>query len=276
MTRSPDGPISRLSYNVLLMRKLFLFTIAFAFVALAQQAQAPVEITSEPHHHLALENMFVRVFAVTVDPGQSTLLHRHGRDYLSVAVGDAQITNAREGAPPAQVNFKDGDTRFTPAGLVHAITNTGSKPFHNSTIELLAPTTNQKSCTESCSIPVPCDSADKSACATATKLVTSDQWSVTLINLPPGAKYPQHTHLANFLVVPLADADVSVQNQDQPAAPAHFKMNQVTWNNPVVHTVTNTGKTTARTIVLEFRGRPAGEGSESMGPKDAPKPHDHQ
>lgn len=257
------------------MRKLFLPLLFFSIALLAQQAQAPAEITAEPHHHLALENMFVRVYAVSVDPGQSTLLHRHGRDYLSIAIDDAQITNAREGAQPAQVTFKQGDTRFTPAGLVHAITNTGNKPFLNSTIELLGPTTNQKSCTESCSIPVACDSGDKSTCPTVTKLMTADQWSVTLINLPPGATYPQHTHLANFLVVPLTESDASVENQDQPATQAHFKANAVKWNNPVVHAITNTGKTTARTVVLEFRGRPAGEGSESAGPKEAPKPHDH-
>jgi hypothetical protein len=68
---------------------------------------------------------------------------------------------------------------------------------------------------------------------------------------------------------------VTVKKQDQAETTVHYKTGEVTWNNPVVHTVTNTGKTTARTVVLEFRGRPAGEGSESMGPKDAPKPHDH-
>lgn len=258
------------------MRKLSVVILA-AFAALAQTAQAPVEITAEPHHHLAMENMFVRVFAVSVDPGQSTLLHRHGHDYLSISVGDAQITNAKEGAQPAQVAFKDGDTRFTPAGLVHAITNTGSRPFRNSTIELLGPTTNQKVCTESCSVPVNCDAAaGKSGCASVTKLITADQWSVTLIDVPPGGKYPQHTHLANYLVIPLTDSDTMIKNQDQPEVPTHRKANEVTWNNPVVHTITNTGKTAARSVVLEFRGRPAGEGPESMGPKDAPKPHDYQ
>jgi len=109
------------------------------------------------------------------------------------------------------------------------------------------------------------------------KLFSADQWSVTLVTLPPGAKYPQHTHLANFLNVPLTDADVTIKNQDQPETVVHAKVGEQTWNNPVVHTVTNTGKSTAKVVVLEFRGRPAGEGSESMGPqsKDAPKPHDH-
>jgi len=261
------------------MRKLLIVTL-FALLALTawtQQAQAPVEITSEPSHHLVLENMFVRVFAVTVDPGQSTLMHHHGHDYLGITLGDSQITNTKQGAQPAQVSIKDGDVKFTPAGLVHAITNNAAKPFHNRTIELLQPTTNQKACTESCEIPVPCDSADKTKCVTVTKLITADQWSVTLVTSPAGAKYPQHTHLANFLTIPLTDADITRKNQDQPETKVHSTTGELTWNNPVVHTLTNSGSTTAKTIVLEFRGRPAGEGSESMGPqsKDAPKPHDH-
>jgi quercetin dioxygenase-like cupin family protein len=261
------------------MRKLSIVTL-FAILALTawtQQAQAPVEVSSEPHHHLAMENMFVRVFAVSVDPGDSTLMHHHGRDYLSVSIGDAQATNAKQGAQPVAASFKDGDVRFTPAGLVHAVSNTGSTPFRNRTIELLQPTTNQKACTESCEIPVPCDSADKAKCVTVTKLFTADQWTVTLVTSPPGAKYPQHTHLANFLTIPLTDADITRKIQDQPEEAVHSKTGELTWNNPVVHTLTNSGKTTARTVVLEFRGRAAGEGSESMAPqsKEAPKPHDH-
>jgi hypothetical protein len=259
------------------MRNLSVATL-FLILALtvwAQQAQAPVEITSEPSHHLVLDNMFVRVFAVSVDPGKSTLMHRHGHDYISVALGDSQIMNTKEGAQPVPVAFKDGDVRFSAAGLVHAVSDSGSTPFRNRTIELMQPTTNQKACTEACEIPVTCEAADKSTCATVKKLFTADQWSVTMVNIPPGGKYPQHTHLANFLNVPLSDADVSMKNQDLPETAVHAKAGEVTWNNPVVHTVTNTGKTPARVVVLEFRGRPAGEGSESPGPKDAPKPHDH-
>jgi quercetin dioxygenase-like cupin family protein len=260
------------------MRKLSIAAtcLCLALTARTQQAQAPVDVTSEPHHNPVLSNMFVRVYAVSVDPGKSTLMHRHGHDYLSVSIGDAQVTNTKEGAQPVAVNFKDGDVRFTAAPLVHAVGNTGEKPFRNRTIEIMQPTTNAKACTESCAIPVPCDAADKAACASVTKLFTADQWSVTMVTLPPGAKYPQHTHLANFLNVPLADADITVKNQDQPETVVHNKTGEVTWNNPIVHTVTNSGKTTAKVVVLEFRGRPAGEGSESMGPNDAGKPHDHK
>ncbi|MCU1221329.1 MAG: Cupin domain protein [Candidatus Angelobacter sp.] len=262
------------------MRNLSIATLFFllALTAWTQQAQAPVEITSEPSHHLVLENMFVRVFAVSVDPGKSSLMHHHGHDYLSVSLGDAQIMNTKQGAQPVPASFKDGDVRFTPAGLVHAVANSGTTPFRNRTIELMQPTTNAKACAESCSIPIPCDSADKATCATVAKLFTADQWSATMVTLPPGAKYPQHTHLANFLNIPLTDAEVTIKNQDQPETVVHSKAGEQTWNNPAVHTVTNSGKSTAKVVVLEFRGRPAGEGSESMAPqsKDAPKPHDHQ
>ncbi|HEX4603026.1 MAG TPA: hypothetical protein VH724_03460 [Candidatus Angelobacter sp.] len=237
------------------MRNLSVVALLFILVLTAwtQQAQAPVEITSEPSHHKVVDNSFVRVFAVSVDPGKSSLVHRHSHDYLSVSVGDAQIINAKEGAQPVPVTFKDGDVRFTAAGLVHAVTNTGSKPFRNATIELMGPTTNQKACTDSCAVPVPCDSADKAVCVTVVKVFTSDQWSVTLATLPPGSKYAQHTHAGNFLNVPLADADVTMQIQGQPETVVHTKTGEVTWNNPVVHTVANTGKTTARVVTLEFR-----------------------
>ncbi|MGZ4829681.1 MAG: hypothetical protein ACXV78_08555, partial [Candidatus Angelobacter sp.] len=108
------------------MRNLSIATLfgILALTAWTQQAQAPVEITSESSHHLVLENLFVRVFAVSVDPGKSTLMHRHGHDYLGITLGDSQIMNTKQGAQPVPVSFKDGDVRFTPGGLVHAISNT--------------------------------------------------------------------------------------------------------------------------------------------------------
>lgn len=242
------------------MRKPFTLLLLFVLPLLAQQAQAPVEITSEPHHHQVLDNTFVRVFAVSIDPGASTLMHHHGHNYLGISIGDAQFTNAKEGAQPVAVTFKDGDTRYTPAGLNHAITNTASTPFRNVTIELLGPTTNEKTCTDSCSVPVECNSADKSKCVSVTKLITADQWTVTQVTLPAGATYPQHTHSGSFLVVPLTDAQVVMKNQDKSKTTVQLKIGEVAWNNPVAHSITNTGKTTAKSVVLEFSGQPTGGG----------------
>jgi hypothetical protein len=215
--------------------------------------QDPVEITSEPHHHLVLENKYVRAFAVSVAPKESSLVHRHGHDYLSVSLGDAQIINARAGAAPVAANFKDGDVRFSAAPVVHAVTDTGDGPFRNITVELLGPTTGQHACTESCSVPVPCDSADKAACVSVVTLMSADQWTVTLVTFPPGARYPQHAHAGSYLRVPLTDADLKTKTQDGTETAAQAKTGIITWNNPVIHSSTNAGTKTARFVVVEFR-----------------------
>ena len=103
--------------------------------------------------------------------------------------------------------------------------------------------------------------------------MSADQWSVTRVTIPAGATYPSHTHLANFLVIPVTDTDLKVKNQNGPETEVKQKVGEVRWNNPMVHTITNAGSAPAKVIVLEFRGRPAGEGSEA--PESGQKPHDH-
>jgi hypothetical protein len=234
------------------MRKaLICVALVLGFAATAQQN--PVEITSEPHHHLVLENTYVRAFAVNVAPKESSLVHRHGHDYLSVSLGDAQIINAKVGAAPVAANFKDGDVRFSITPLAHAITNTGDGPFRNITIEILAPTTGQHACTESCAVAVPCDSADKTKCVSVVKLMSADQWTVTMVTAPAGSVYPQHSHAGSFLLVPLTDADLKTKGQSGPESALHTQAGVIAWNAPVVHTVTNTGTKTAKSVVVEFK-----------------------
>jgi quercetin dioxygenase-like cupin family protein len=258
-----------------MIRTLLAATLFVSLSAGAQQKD-PVEITSEPSHHLVMENLFVRVFAVTVPPKASTLMHRHGKDYVTVALGDSEILNNKQGAAaPVVVKFKDGQVGYAAAGLVHSVADNGEGTFRNLTIELMQPTTNQKACTEACDVPVPCTSADKAQCVTETKVMGSDQWSVTNVVIPAGAVYPQHTHLANFLLIPVTDGDGKVRAQDGPETTVHLEAGKPTWNNPVVHTITNTGSKPTRVVILEFRGRPAGEGSESMGNPAKPDDHKH-
>lgn len=255
-----------------------LLAVAVLLVGLSAFAQQqPVEITSEPHHHQVLDNLFVRVYDVKIDPNQSTLMHNHKHDYLGVFLGDSDFQNIKADGQSANAKIKDGEVRFAAAPVVHAVEDKATSPFRNITIELMQPTTHEAACTESCQIQVACSSTDKAKCPSVEKLLSADQWSVTRITLPPGAVYPQHTHLANFLVVPLTDATLKVRNQDGPETESSYKTGEVRWNNPVVHTITNSGKETAKVVVLEFRGRPAGEGSESMTPDKAEqhKPHDH-
>jgi len=110
-----------------------------------------VSITTEPSHHLVLENEYVRVFDVTVAPHSETEYHQHDRDYLYVTLGDADVQSVRVGEKPVEVKLKDGDVQFVKGGFAHKAVNLGDQPFHNITIELKVPTMLQ-SCTGECEL----------------------------------------------------------------------------------------------------------------------------
>jgi len=234
------------------MKPTVFTTLMFLAVsAWSWQAPAPVEVSAEPHHHQVLDNTFVRAYAVNVAPKESTLMHHHGLNYLSVSLGDAEFQNLKEGAQPVAVKLKDGDVRFTPAPLTHQVTDVAVTPFRNITIELKQTATNQKACTESCDVPVTC--AKDVACVSITKVMTSDQWTILRTTLPAGGSYPEHAHAGNFLVVRLTDGDVKVQVKGGKETASHYEVGNVIWNGPVTHSFKNTGSKPITVVSVEFK-----------------------
>ena len=85
---------------------------------------------------ILLENEYVRVWQVSLAPGQSQQLHRHDHPYLVVAVSgamnmvetlDGQRIDAPE--PTGSVVFRDG-------GATHTLTNIGETPYVARLVEL--------------------------------------------------------------------------------------------------------------------------------------------
>jgi quercetin dioxygenase-like cupin family protein len=134
-------------------------------------------ITNEPHHHLVLQTHRVRVFDVHVAPGTSTRIHEHDYDYLFITLGDATVTSTPYRGTPSHLALHDGDVRFTKAPLIHAASDDGTQPFHNVTIELLQPASHVTACAAPC-------------------VMTSDQWTVRSVTLPPGGSVDAHDGLA--------------------------------------------------------------------------------
>jgi hypothetical protein len=177
-----------------------------SMAALAQQQ--PVEITSEPRHHLVFQNEYVRVFDVTVEPRGSTLVHRHNYDYLFVTLGDSDVVSARPGEKPVQLLLKDGETRFTAGNFSHAAINNSQLPFHNITIELLKPSTNVKTCTEPCPQPLDCPQ-DKLHCPAGEKRISSDQWSVSSWSMPANTSFDTRSLRGPSLLIAVTNLDLS-------------------------------------------------------------------
>jgi quercetin dioxygenase-like cupin family protein len=113
--------------------------IAFSLTAQAPVPLAHGNVPGEPHHHLKIENEYVRAYYVEVAPHEATQLHQHDHDYIFVSLGPADVINAVLNKPEVHLVLKDGETHFARGGFAHVARNLSDTPFRNVTIELLKP-----------------------------------------------------------------------------------------------------------------------------------------
>ena len=144
----------------------------------------------EPHHHLVLQNAFVKIFDVRVSPGDSIILHSHDQDTVAIAIGDQLVTVGVPGKPDVHQKNADGQVRLQRSGYMHSTRVDGDMPYHTVAVELLHPQTDfHNLCAEilagqplNCTDP----SATGSGDASNQPLVGSNQTTVRLVRLTPG------------------------------------------------------------------------------------------
>ncbi|MGA7382297.1 MAG: hypothetical protein WBX03_15715, partial [Terriglobales bacterium] len=119
------------------MKSLSALCTALLIAAALSAQTAEVEITAEPSHHLALQNVYVRVFQVEVAPHAATLLHRHRHDYVFVILGASEISNQVAGKPAVTLKLQDGEVRSSDGGFAHVARNLAPTPFRTVAVELL-------------------------------------------------------------------------------------------------------------------------------------------
>jgi quercetin dioxygenase-like cupin family protein len=226
--------------------------LLFLATATLAQQQQPVEITSEPSHHLVFENEYVRVFDVTVAPKATTLVHRHGYDYLFVTLGDSDVVNARVGEKPVPLHLSDGEVRYTAGNFAHAAANESDHPFHNITIELLKPSSKVEPCAGVCTVRQ-CAKEPSRACPATVRRIVADQWQVSLVKMPPSSRLEKHTHTLPHLVVAVSDLDLSSQT-DSATATIKRAPGGLAWvPSGVTHTLLNNSSKQAQFITVEFK-----------------------
>ncbi len=232
----------------------FIAAIFLAATVLAAQSVNEVEITAEPHHHLALENAYIRAFKVEVPPGQATLMHRHRHDYIYVVLGPAEVSNQVEGKPPVAMKLQDGETHSLDGGFAHIAAVTGATPFRNITIELLQDEQARKS-------PPPrwgANGEDERGLrvlngGTIDIMFVKDGVRVSEVDLQPGGVNPTHHHAGPHLAVAITDVDLRSESAGQPPTETHLKAGEIKWiPGNITHSTTNIGKQPAKMITLEF------------------------
>ena len=223
-----------------------LFLSAFILCA---QTTSEVEITAEPHHHLALQNQYVRVFKVEVAAHEATLMHRHQYDYIFVTLGASQVENDVAGKLPVTLKLQDGETRFLPGGFAHIAKDLSDQPFRNITVELL----QDKKLRQSKSAWDENRGFHILNGGTQDILFVKDNVRASEVELQPGGVLPKHHHAGPHLVVAISDLDLRSDVPGNPVSSKQLKAGDIAWvTGGLTHSLTNVGKQNAKFITLEF------------------------
>ena len=123
------------------LSRAFLFfigavTVLSAFPIVAAQEPAAIPVESESHHHVVLDNSYVRVLFVEIPPHESTLLHHHDLPYVSVPPGGADAVSVPAVAQQGTVPFRVG---YAAGGISHAVSNSSDRTMRNIAVELVRP-----------------------------------------------------------------------------------------------------------------------------------------
>ena len=202
------------------MKTLIAWFAAMCLLPLPLFAQAPeanhdvIPMDQEPHHHLALQNDFVKVFKVEVSPGDSIVLHRHDQDTIAIAVGDQEVTIGIPGKPDVHQKNADAQVRLQRGGYVHSTRVDGKTPYHTVAVELLHPQTNfHNLCVEVLpSQPLNCPEVASKASApfNSQPLLESKETRARLVRVLPHQSMPLVGFPASQLIVALDAASISV------------------------------------------------------------------
>jgi len=199
---------------------LFLSALLLSVVAQAQNpvSAPPVPLKEEPHHHLAFENAFVRVWYFDLPGHESTLLHSHDLPYIGVALTPGDYINAVAGKPEAHATADDGQLNYSKGGFAHSVRTDEGSPYHNFTIELLRPQgTSRNRCVKVIDAPFDCPVEAAGKPAVELPAFETDEVLVQVGGLPEGRFYNAGSSQQPRLFVVLSDSNLSVEVAGQKA-----------------------------------------------------------
>jgi hypothetical protein len=193
------------------------FLSALLLFILSVQAQVPasapaVALKDEPHHHLLLENAYVRAWFFDIAGHEATLLHAHDLPYLAVALMPGDYMNAVAGKPEAHVTLDDGELTYSKGGFSHVVRTDAGTVFHNFTIELLrSQGTPRNRCVKVIDGPFDCPVEAAGKPAVEIPAFETDEVLVQAGALPEGRFYNAGSSQGPRLFLILSDSAVSVE-----------------------------------------------------------------
>lgn len=116
-----------------------LFTILLLLTAIVT---AQVQVSKEPRHKKVLENKYIRVLDVWMQPGDTSMFHIHSTPSVFLILSDTKTISQIKGAEWEKGKNVAGHTwyrSFINDTLIHRVGNADTVLFHVTDIELLSP-----------------------------------------------------------------------------------------------------------------------------------------
>ena len=207
-----------MKYGLLLTLPFLAFAASFSARGQAPASATPVAVKDEPHHHLLLENGYVRAWFFDLPGHEPTLLHAHDLPYVAVALTPGDYINAVAGKPEAHVTADDGQLNYSKGGFAHVVRTDEGSPYHNFTVELLHPQANPRNrCIKVTDSAYDCPVEAAGKPAVELPAFETDELLLQQGALPEGRFYNAGSSQQPRLFLVLSDSNLSVEISGQKA-----------------------------------------------------------
>ena len=229
------------------MKALLAATLFLTASVCAQNSTTPGQMRKQ-----VFQNDRLTAYAIDIVPGQSSPMHRHEHDMLTVSVTDGMLKITNEGSGPAEIKPKAGDVHFQPGGFSHAVENAGKTDFRAVDIEFA--TSQGKQEPPAHKKTHYCNPGSKDACVTERYLFCTTKFCVEDVTMAPGAKSTQHSHDTEHMLVAISDYSLADDTTGKGVIQREVKSGGVEYLPAgITHVLTNTGKDEAKFIAIIFK-----------------------
>ena len=186
-----------------------------------------------------LENEWVRVLRVTVEPGSEVPRH-DASDRVVYALSDYTIEWTEGEAPPTTKSWTAGQAHWHESGA-HAVRNIGESVAEYLVIERLGTALPAEA--------APADDVQAAAPEHGSILLENDAVRVAEISLEPGQSTGPHPG-AHRVVVALSDYTIQWTEGEADPVEVSWSEGDAHWHEPGIHEVENIGDGPARYLVV--------------------------
>jgi quercetin dioxygenase-like cupin family protein len=181
--------------------------------SLAQNPPVPAE--QESFHSPMFRNERLLAVRVEIPPHQTTQVHRHVHQYLSVSLSDGTLTVSKEGQAPVQEKRWRGEARMGDP-VAHSVRNDGDTPYRATVVDFFHRQGEAKPLQRQPATY--CNPKSKTACVTERYLFCTERVCVSEVEMGPGALTMRHSHSTDHMVIAVSDLEMKDFIEGRPSA----------------------------------------------------------